>query len=78
MTYPAQARKKNVKNPLTNPKAYDIIRAQRERTDPSNSPPVKKVQKLLKKVLDKPSQMCYNKNVKRNTPLTDKKFWVAT
>lgn len=54
-------RKKNIKNPLTNPKACDIIKAQRERTDPSKPPLIKKVQKLLKKVLDKQHKMCYNK-----------------
>ena len=34
---------------------------------PSNPIPIKKVQKLLKKVLDKQHEMCYNKNVKRET-----------
>ena len=39
----------------------------REGNRPKQSHPIQKVQKLLKKVLDKQHKMCYNKNVKRNT-----------
>ena len=50
------------KNLLTNSKACAIIRVQKREGDRSKqSHPIQKVQKLLKKVLDKRHKMCYNK-----------------
>jgi hypothetical protein len=47
---------------LTNPKACAIIRVQKREGDRPKQPhPIQKVQKLLKKVLDKQHKMCYNK-----------------
>jgi hypothetical protein len=56
--------KKILKKVLTKPKKYAIIVIQGKG---KTSRPKEKNLKKVKKSLDKPNRMCYNKNVKRNT-----------